>query len=160
MIGVYNVSFPKLSQNASLKGFFENNAPIEINGISIINNETDITNNTFSNIFISIFFIIMCGLISMVILRYSINFSMLFWSNCNYTLIQLSYFLLYYLQVNLELEKRVVERTEDLAAKTAELERINRVFVDRELTMRELKARIIKLEEKELKDSRERYQAS
>jgi predicted nucleic acid-binding Zn-ribbon protein len=50
----------------------------------------------------------------------------------------------------LELEKRVVERTEDLAAKTAELERINRVFVDRELKMRELKARIIKLEEKEV----------
>ena len=59
-------------------------------------------------------------------------------------------------KMNLELEKRVVERTEDLAAKTAELERINRVFVDRELKMRELKARIIKLEEKELKDSRER----
>jgi len=52
-------------------------------------------------------------------------------------------------KMNLELEKRVVERTEDLAAKTAELERINRVFVDRELKMRELKARIAELEKKE-----------
>jgi hypothetical protein len=49
-------------------------------------------------------------------------------------------------KMNLELEKRVHERTEDLAAKTAELERINRVFVDRELKMRELKARIAEME--------------
>lgn len=52
-------------------------------------------------------------------------------------------------KMNLELEKRVVERTEDLAAKTAELERINRVFVDRELKMRELKARIAELEKQQ-----------
>lgn len=45
-----------------------------------------------------------------------------------------------------ELEKRVIERTEALAAKTAELERINRVFVDRELKMRELKAQIAERE--------------
>lgn len=51
-------------------------------------------------------------------------------------------------KMNLELEKRVAERTEDLLAKTAELERINRVFVDRELRMRELKARIEELEKK------------
>ncbi len=49
-------------------------------------------------------------------------------------------------KMNWELEKRVAKRTEDLAAKTAELERINRVFVDRELKMRELKARIAELE--------------
>jgi len=49
-------------------------------------------------------------------------------------------------KMNWELEKRVVERTEDLLAKTAELERLNRVFVDRELKMRELKARIAEME--------------
>ncbi len=47
-----------------------------------------------------------------------------------------------------ELETRVIERTGELAAKTEELERINRVFVDRELKMRELKARIAELEKK------------
>jgi GAF domain-containing protein len=47
-----------------------------------------------------------------------------------------------------ELEKRVVERTEALVAKTSELERINRVFVDRELKMRELKARIAEMEKR------------
>ena len=51
-------------------------------------------------------------------------------------------------KINLELEKRVAERTEDLLTKTIELERINRVFVDRELRMRELKARIEELEKK------------
>src|SRR5664280_2830434 len=48
--------------------------------------------------------------------------------------------------MNEELEGRVVERTAELSAKTAELERINKVFVDRELRMRELKARIAELE--------------
>ena len=47
-----------------------------------------------------------------------------------------------------ELEKRVIERTEALVAKTSELERINRVFVDRELKMRELKARIAEMEKR------------
>lgn len=45
-----------------------------------------------------------------------------------------------------ELEQRVIKRTAELSAKTAELERLNRVFVDRELKMRELKERIAKLE--------------
>ena len=51
-------------------------------------------------------------------------------------------------KLNEELEKRVAKRTADLTAKSAELERINRVFVDRELRMRELKARIAELEKK------------
>ncbi|MRR18003.1 MAG: PAS domain S-box protein [Deltaproteobacteria bacterium] len=45
-----------------------------------------------------------------------------------------------------ELEQRVIKRTAELSAKTDELERLNRVFVDRELRMRELKERIGKLE--------------
>lgn len=48
---------------------------------------------------------------------------------------------------NEELEKRVAVRTEELSAKTAELERLNRVFVNRELRMRELKRRIEELEQ-------------
>lgn len=47
-----------------------------------------------------------------------------------------------------ELEQRVIERTAELSAKTTELERLNRVFVDRELRMRELKNRIAELEGK------------
>jgi nitrate/nitrite-specific signal transduction histidine kinase len=50
--------------------------------------------------------------------------------------------------LNKELEGRVVERTAQLSVRTAELERINKVFVDRELRMRELKARIAELERK------------
>ncbi|MRR17158.1 MAG: PAS domain S-box protein [Deltaproteobacteria bacterium] len=49
-------------------------------------------------------------------------------------------------RLHAELEQRVIERTAELSAKTAELERLNRVFVDRELRMRELKERITKLE--------------
>ena len=48
--------------------------------------------------------------------------------------------------LNEELERRVIERTAELTAKTAELERINKVFVERELRMRELKDRIAELE--------------
>jgi GAF domain-containing protein len=48
--------------------------------------------------------------------------------------------------MNEELEQRVIDRTAELSAKTAELERINKVFVDRELRMRELKMRIAELE--------------
>ncbi|HCS77289.1 MAG TPA: hypothetical protein DIW05_06160, partial [Syntrophaceae bacterium] len=51
-----------------------------------------------------------------------------------------------------ELEKRVALRTEELSAKTAELERINRVFVDRELRMRELKKRMAEMEKKMTSD--------
>ncbi len=45
-----------------------------------------------------------------------------------------------------ELEQRVAQRTAELKAKTAELERTNKVFVDRELRMRELKQRLAELE--------------
>jgi PAS domain S-box-containing protein len=47
-----------------------------------------------------------------------------------------------------ELEQRVQERTTELAAKNAELERLNRVFVGRELRMVELKEKIRELEER------------
>ena len=47
-----------------------------------------------------------------------------------------------------ELEQRVAQRTAELTVKTEELERINNVFVDRELRMIELKARIKELEKK------------
>jgi PAS domain S-box-containing protein len=49
-------------------------------------------------------------------------------------------------KLNEELEERVALRTSELVAKTLELERVNKVFVDRELRMRELKARIMELE--------------
>jgi len=51
-------------------------------------------------------------------------------------------------KLNEELEERVAKRTAELSAKNEELERLNRVFVDRELRMRELKARIEELEKK------------
>ena len=49
-------------------------------------------------------------------------------------------------QLNADLDRRVDERTSELRAKTDELERINKIFVDRELRMRELKKRISELE--------------
>ncbi len=51
-------------------------------------------------------------------------------------------------RLNEELEQRVLHRTKELAAKNKELERINRIFVDREMRMRELKARLSELEKK------------
>jgi GAF domain-containing protein len=49
-------------------------------------------------------------------------------------------------QLNDSLEQRVGERTAELAAKNAELERMNKIFVGRELRMMELKERIKELE--------------
>ena len=45
-------------------------------------------------------------------------------------------------EINADLERRVAERTEELAARNRDLERFNRLFVDRELRMKELKQRI------------------
>ncbi len=53
------------------------------------------------------------------------------------------------LALNAELEERVHQRTAELETKNAELERLNRVFVGRELRMIELKKRIRELEGKE-----------
>lgn len=50
--------------------------------------------------------------------------------------------------LNKELEGRVMERTAELSVRTAELERINKVFVGRELRMIELKKQIAELEKK------------
>jgi PAS domain S-box-containing protein len=61
-------------------------------------------------------------------------------------------------RLNEELEHRVAQRTAELTAKTVELERINKVFVDRELRMRELKARIAELEKKDYSDEEKRLQ--
>ncbi len=48
--------------------------------------------------------------------------------------------------LNSELEQRVKERTAELAAKNADLEKMNKIFVGRELRMVELKERIRELE--------------
>ncbi len=48
-------------------------------------------------------------------------------------------------QLNFELEKRVVQRTAELAEKNRELERFNKLMVDRELRMIELKKEIDRL---------------
>jgi len=50
--------------------------------------------------------------------------------------------------LNEQLEQRVRERTAELAVKNAELEKMNKIFVGRELRMMELKERIRELEEK------------
>jgi PAS domain S-box-containing protein len=50
--------------------------------------------------------------------------------------------------LNAELEDRVKERTAELAAKNADLEKMNKLFVGRELRMVELKERIRELEER------------
>ncbi len=52
--------------------------------------------------------------------------------------------------LNDKLEQRVKERTAELAVKNTELERLNKLFVGRELKMIELKERIRKLEEASL----------
>ncbi|GAM10784.1 tetrathionate sensor histidine kinase TtrS [Geobacter sp. OR-1] len=49
--------------------------------------------------------------------------------------------------LNVDLEKRVKERTVELEAKNTELARLNKIFVGRELRMVELKERIRKLED-------------
>ena len=50
-------------------------------------------------------------------------------------------------RLNEELEQRVRDRTTDLEEKNAELERLNRIFIGRELRMVELKQKIRELEE-------------
>lgn len=52
-------------------------------------------------------------------------------------------------KLNAELEQRVRDRTRELIEKNAELERMNRLFVGRELRMVELKERIKELEKKQ-----------
>jgi PAS domain S-box-containing protein len=52
-------------------------------------------------------------------------------------------------RLNAELEQRVKQRTAELEQKNAELDRMNRLFVGRELRMKELKEKIARLEGKE-----------
>jgi len=58
------------------------------------------------------------------------------------------------LRLNVELEQRVRQRAAELEKKIAELARLNRVFVGRELRMVELKERIRELEMTSSKSSR------
>jgi PAS domain S-box-containing protein len=51
-------------------------------------------------------------------------------------------------KLNKELEQKVDERTEELKTKIAQIERINKLFVGRELRMKELKEQMKALEEK------------
>jgi hypothetical protein len=51
-------------------------------------------------------------------------------------------------KLNQELEQRVKDRTEELEAKIAEIERMNKLFVGRELRIAELKEKIREREKK------------
>jgi len=51
-------------------------------------------------------------------------------------------------ELNEELEQHVAERTAELEQKNAELERLNKLFVGRELRMVELKEEIKRLKER------------
>jgi C4-dicarboxylate-specific signal transduction histidine kinase len=50
-------------------------------------------------------------------------------------------------KLNTELEERVRERTAELESKITEIERMNKLFVGRELAMIELKEKIAEMEE-------------
>ncbi|MBI5375848.1 MAG: PAS domain-containing protein [Candidatus Schekmanbacteria bacterium] len=52
--------------------------------------------------------------------------------------------------LNKELEQRIAKRTKELSDKCEELENANRIFVDRELRMIELKEKIAELEKKQI----------
>lgn len=52
-------------------------------------------------------------------------------------------------KLNEELEKRVMERTSDLEAKISEIQRMNKLFIGRELRMKELKEKIKELESRQ-----------